>query len=71
MATITGGQTAKLLGVSSQAFASLVKRKRIKATRKDRHYILTHKNIENYITLRLSELEEEANRLNSILDKLK
>jgi hypothetical protein len=68
--TITGSKATKLLGISHQAFASLIKRNRLKAQKIDRHYTLTHNDLENYIKLRLSELKKETDELADILNYL-
>jgi len=69
--TITGSEATKLLGVSSQAFCSLVKRNRLKATKVGKHYKLTHADILNYVNLRLDELRKESHKLESLILFLK
>jgi hypothetical protein len=68
---IKGGEATKLLNISPQAFCSLVKRKRLKATKIRKHYELTHDDILDYVNLRLDELRKESHELESLILILK
>ncbi len=64
---LSGGKVADLLNISNQAMASLIKRKRISATRiRHNRYDITRQDLLAYIDLRLSELKADIHKLNSV-----
>jgi predicted transcriptional regulator len=66
----TATQTAELLGVTTQCVSNLIKRNRIKVNRNRKLLSIPPESIINYINLRLSELNEEADELKETLKYL-
>lgn len=56
----TAASAAKLLGKTPQAMSSLIKRGRIKASKKGKSYTIPDKDLISYIDTRIQELENES-----------